>query len=77
MQVSLKIQRYNPETEEQALESFTVDVNGGGNTQSMKFVVDKNTQVQGQVKVGSMVMVDYQAMDSGQNLCVRVAAQQG
>ena len=27
MQVSLKIQRYNPETEEQALESFTVDVN--------------------------------------------------
>ena len=27
MQVTLKIQRYNPETEEQGLESFTVDVN--------------------------------------------------
>jgi succinate dehydrogenase / fumarate reductase iron-sulfur subunit len=27
VQVSLNIQRYNPETEEQALESFTVDVN--------------------------------------------------
>jgi hypothetical protein len=58
--------------------SFTVDVNGGGAAaQSMKFVVDKNTQVQGQVKVGTPVMVDYQAMDGGQNLCVRVAAQQG
>jgi succinate dehydrogenase iron-sulfur subunit len=27
LQVTLKIQRYNPETEEQGLESFTVDVN--------------------------------------------------
>jgi hypothetical protein len=57
--------------------SFTVDVNGGGSTQSMKFVVDKNTQVQGQVKVGTLVLVDYQPIDGGQNLCVRVAAQQG
>jgi len=57
--------------------SFTVDVNAGGSTQSMRFVVDKNTQVQGQVKVGTMVLVDYQPMDRGQNLCVRVAAQQG
>lgn len=56
--------------------SFTVDINAGGGTQSMKFVVDKNTQVQGQVKVGTLVLVDYQPMDGGQNLCVRVAAQQ-
>jgi hypothetical protein len=54
--------------------SFTVDTGSG--KQAMKFVVDKNTQVQGQVKVGTMVAVDYQAMDGGQLLCVRVAAQQ-
>jgi hypothetical protein len=57
--------------------SFTVDVNAAGSTQTMKFVVDKNTQVEGQVKVGTMVLVDYQPSDGGQNLCVRVAAQQG
>lgn len=56
--------------------SFTVDTGAsGGSKQTMKFVVDKNTQVQGQVKVGTMVAVDYQAMDGGQLLCVRVAAQ--
>jgi Domain of unknown function (DUF5666) len=56
--------------------SFTVDTGAGESKQTMKFVVDKNTQVQGQVKVGTMVAVDYQAMDGGQLLCVRVAAQQ-
>jgi hypothetical protein len=38
-------------------------------------VVDKNTQVAGQVKAGTVVTVDYQPMDGGQNLCVRVAPQ--
>jgi hypothetical protein len=55
--------------------SFTVEADG--NKQTMKFVVDKNTQVQGQVKVGTLVAVDYQPTDGGQLLCVRVAAQQG
>jgi len=43
----------------------------------MKFVVDKNTQVQGQVKIGTMVAVDYQPTEGGQFVCVRVAAQNG
>jgi hypothetical protein len=55
--------------------SFTVETDNGGAKQTMKFVVDKNTQVQGQVKVGTMVAVDYQPTDGGQLLCVRVAAQ--
>jgi len=55
--------------------SFTVEADNGGAKQTMKFVVDRNTQVQGQVKVGTMVAVDYQPMDGGQLLCVRVAAQ--
>jgi hypothetical protein len=55
--------------------SFEVEVDAGGSKQTMQFVVDKNTQVVGQVKAGTMVAVDYQATDGGQNLCVKVAAQ--
>jgi hypothetical protein len=55
--------------------SFAVEVDAGGSKQTMQFVVDKNTQVVGQVKAGTMVAVDYQPMDGGQNLCVKVAAQ--
>lgn len=55
--------------------SFAVEVDAGGNKQTMQFVVDKNTQVVGQVKAGTMVAVDYQPIDGGQNLCVKVTAQ--
>jgi hypothetical protein len=56
--------------------SFAVEVDAGsGNKQTMQFVVDKNTQVVGQVKAGTMVAVDYQPTDGGQNLCVKVSAQ--
>jgi hypothetical protein len=57
--------------------SFTVDTDAGGTKQTLKFVLDKNTQVQGQVKIGTMVAVEYQPTDSGQLLCVRVSAQNG
>ncbi len=55
--------------------SFAVEVDNGGAKQTMQFLVDKNTQVAGQVKAGTVVTVDYQPMDGGQNLCVRVAPQ--
>jgi hypothetical protein len=55
--------------------SFAVEVDASGSKQTMQFVVDKNTQVVGQVKAGTMVAVDYQPMDGGQNLCVKVTAQ--
>lgn len=57
--------------------SFTVQSNDGSTKQPMKFVVDQNTKVEGQVKVGAMVLVDYHPTDGGQLLCIRVAAQQG
>jgi hypothetical protein len=59
--------------------SFVVEVDSknGGAKQNMQFVVDKNTQVQGHVTAGTMVLVEYQPMDGGQNLCVKVSAQQG
>lgn len=56
--------------------SFTLQVSEGANSQhTMEFVLDKNTQIQGSVKTGTSVTVEYQAMDGGQNLAVTVAAQ--
>jgi len=54
--------------------AFTLQVAGGEN-KSMDFVVDKNTKVQGQVREGSAVTVEYQAMENGQFLAVSVTAQ--
>jgi hypothetical protein len=52
--------------------SFAVEVEGA-TKQTMQFVVNKNTQVQGHVKVGTLVAVDYQPVDGGQNLAVSIA----
>ena len=56
--------------------SFTLEVSEGSNSKhTMEFVLDKNTQVQGSVKTGTPVTVEYQAMDSGQNVAVSITAQ--
>ncbi|MGB7435357.1 MAG: DUF5666 domain-containing protein [Candidatus Acidiferrum sp.] len=55
--------------------SFTVESDSSTNKQTMQFVVDKNTQVQGQVKVGTPVQVEYETLNGGQLVCVRVSAQ--
>jgi hypothetical protein len=52
--------------------SFSLEVSGEN---KMDFVVDKNTQVNGQVREGTAVTVQYQAMASGQNLAVSITAQ--
>jgi hypothetical protein len=52
--------------------SFAVEVEGSSK-QAMEFLVNKNTQVQGQVKVGTLVAVNYQPTESGQNLAVSIA----
>jgi hypothetical protein len=52
--------------------SFAVEVEGTSK-QTMQFVVNKNSQVQGQVKVGTLVAVDYQPAENGQNLAVSIA----
>ena len=58
--------------------SFVVEVDkGGSDKQTLQFVVDKNTQVEGHVTAGTMVLVEYQPGDGGQNLCVKVSARQG
>jgi hypothetical protein len=55
--------------------SFALEVNDGSSKRTMNFVVDKNTQVQGRVTEGTVVAVEYQPSNDGQNLCVRVTAQ--
>ena len=60
--------------------SFTLEVTGGSEKDSsgkntLDFVVDKNTQVKGQVKQGTPVTVEYQAMENGQLLAVSIMAQ--
>jgi len=54
--------------------AFTLEVTGG-ERKSMDFVIDKNTTIKGQVRQGSAVTVEYQAMANGQNLAVSVTAQ--
>ena len=54
--------------------SFAVEVNQGGAKETVQFVVDKDTQVQGQVKVGTSVMVEYVAM-ADQNVARTITAQ--
>ncbi len=61
--------------------SFTLDVTGGGSGKdssgknTMNFVVDDHTQVKGQVRQGTAVTVEYQAMQNGQLLAVTITAQ--
>lgn len=54
--------------------SFSLEVSGESKS-TMEFVVDRNTQVNGQVREGTAVTVEYQAMESGQNLAVKVTAE--
>jgi hypothetical protein len=54
--------------------SFSLEV-AGNSSKKMDFVVDKNTQVKGQVREGTAVTVEYQAMNSGQLLAVSITAQ--
>jgi hypothetical protein len=53
--------------------SFAVEVQGSSN-QTMEFVLNSKTQVQGKVKIGTLVAVDYESIEDGQNLAVSIAA---
>ena len=51
--------------------SFTLGVDGD-TKQTMEFVVDKNTQLRGPVKTGTLVAVEYQPSQSGPNVAVTI-----
>jgi hypothetical protein len=52
--------------------SFAVEIEGSSNR--MEFLLNEKTQVQGKVKIGTLVAVDYQRTDGGQNLALNVTA---
>jgi len=56
--------------------AFSMDVSQGSDKKSMRFVVDKNTTVQGHVGAGSMANVDYQSDPNGQMVALTVTEQQ-
>jgi hypothetical protein len=53
--------------------SFHLQVSGE-NKNTMEFVVDKNTQVNGQVREGTLVTVEYQPTGDGKNVAVNITA---
>ena len=55
--------------------SFTLAVNDSSANQKLQFVLDKNTKLQGRVKVGAAVTVEYEAKETGPNLALSVTAQ--
>jgi hypothetical protein len=55
--------------------SFTMSVNDGNNKQTMQFLVDGNTQIQGRVSAGTVATVQYQPTTDGQNLALTITPQ--
>jgi len=53
--------------------SFRLQVSGETKN-TMEFVVDKNTQVNGQVREGTLVTVEYQPTDGGKNVAINITA---
>jgi hypothetical protein len=53
--------------------SFSLEAKDDKRT--IQFVVDENTQVQGHVTVGTVVTVQYQAMNDGKNLAMNITPQ--
>jgi len=56
--------------------AFSMDVSQGSDKKTMRFVVDKNTTVQGHVGAGSTATVDYQPDANGQMVALTVTEQQ-
>jgi len=54
--------------------SFDLEVEQGGQKQTMQFVVAKDAKVQGRVIEGTPVTVEY-AMEGGQNLALTITGQ--
>ena len=52
--------------------SFSLEVTNGSAKQTMEFILDGNTQVQGKVSVGTDAMVEFHPTPDGKNLAVTI-----
>jgi hypothetical protein len=55
--------------------SFAVEVKKNQDVQSLEFMVDENTKVEGKLEIGANATVEYSSVE-GKNLAVRVIVQQ-
>ena len=55
--------------------SFAVEVKKNQDVQSLEFMVDQNTKVEGKLEVGANATVEYSSVE-GKNLALRVIVQQ-
>ena len=55
--------------------SFALEVEKNQDVQSLEFMVDENTKVEGKLEVGANATVEYNSVD-GKNLAVRVVVRQ-
>ncbi len=54
--------------------SFSVDVKKSQDVQTLQFLVDENTKIQGKLEVGSQAIVEYRE-DNDKNIAVNVVVQ--
>jgi hypothetical protein len=57
--------------------SFSMEVDEAGSKRTMQFVVNQDTQIQGQVGVGTTATVEYQPSNGGQNVALNVTPRGG
>lgn len=56
-------------------DSFSLEVRSGGSSQTLRFVTDANTKVQGKLEAGVKAAVDYTTDANGKNLATNVIVQ--
>jgi hypothetical protein len=55
--------------------SFALAVTKDGDSQTMQFTLGAESKVEGKVSVGTSVVVEYRAMEGGQNIALTITAQ--
>jgi hypothetical protein len=56
-------------------ESFAIEANERGTKHTMQFLANDSTKVKVEIRIGAPVTVEYQAMESGENLARSITAQ--
>jgi Domain of unknown function (DUF5666) len=55
--------------------TFSLKVGSGGSEQTMQFLADEATKIEGRVTVGSNVVVEYKTDDTGKNVATSILVQ--
>ena len=58
-----------------ASDGFTLEVNQGSSTQTLRFVTDSNTKVKGKLSAGATAAVEYTTDGNGRNVATTVVVE--